>query len=151
MSQDSSLDQLPAPCIIDCGTVINKDDIRRLLNDLGRVKYIHTLDGRIESEGEGWVIEVFCDPQQATLVANGSLYLNVQSFDYLELNISPEHQPYFNLVQDNRQLRLIPLINPQQGQENPDNWDVNALEEMVTKVLSAKWDVQLDDDDDCPF
>jgi hypothetical protein len=149
MSQDFRPRPLPAPCIIDYGTVINKDDMRRILMDLGKVRYIHSLEGDIQSEGEGWVVEVFTDAQQATLVANGSLYLNVQSFDYLTLNSSPEQECYFDLIQDNRQLRLIPLPSSETEKNSAPSWDARSLEEMVVQVLSAQWDVQLDDD--CPF
>ncbi|OKH24090.1 hypothetical protein NIES593_07965 [Hydrococcus rivularis NIES-593] len=152
MSQEQSAHHLPAPCIIDSGTIVNKADIQRLLNDLGRVRYIHTLDGQLQSEGEGWVLEVFVDPDRATLVANRKLYLNVLSFDYLQLHQSLEKETYFDLIQDNRQLRLIPVANALQDPEVTSNIDAATLEAMVAQVLSARWDVQLDDeDDDCPF
>jgi|SRR6476469_831087 hypothetical protein len=146
MSHDPSVPQLPAPCIIDTGIIANKQDMRRLLADLGRVRYLHTLDTKLLSQGEGCVLEVFADPQRATLIANHALYLNVQSFDYLQLSQSPEQEAYFDLVQDHRQLRLVPLSNPLQEQANR-NLNAAALEAMVTQVLSAKWDVQLDDSD----
>ncbi len=149
MSHKKSVHPLPAPCIIDNGIVVNKDDMRRLLNNLGRVKYIHTLEEKLQVEDEGFVVEVFSDPSQSTLIANGSLHLNVQSFDYLQLNRSDKREAYFDLIQDNRQLRLIPLSNPIEEQVNR-NLDVDALEAMVAQVLSAKWDVQIDEDD-CPF
>lgn len=150
MSHHQSSHQLPAPCIIDTGIIINKQDIGRLLSDLSRVRYIHTLDGHLQSEGEGCVMEVFYDPHRSTLIANKALYLNVQSFDYLQLNQSPTKEAYFDLVQDNRQLRLIPLSTPWQEQSS-QHLNADALEAMVTQVLSARWDVQIDDEDDCPF
>lgn len=149
MTPDYRSHSLPAPCIIDCGIIINPEDIRRLLNDLGRVRYIHSIDGKIESEGEGWIVEVFSDPSQATLVANHLIYINVQSFDYLKLE-SVEGETYFDLVQDIRQLRLIPLSNSLLELEDNDQWNADTLEAMVTQVLAAKWDMQIDDDD-CPF
>lgn len=151
MSYNKFSHQLPAPCIIDFGTLVNKDDIRRLLNDLSRVRYIHTFDGKLQSEGEGWIVEVFADPHQATIVANNKLYLNVYSFDYLQIHLSPDQETYFDLIQDNRQLRLIPLSNCLQDYDETQKLDAEALEAMVTQVLSARWDVQLDDEDDCPF
>lgn len=151
MTFDCSPHSLPAPCIIDSGTIINKEDMRRLLNDLGRVRYIHILDGEVQSEGEGWVIEIFADAQQATLVANHALYLNVHSFDYLRLHQSPTGQTQLSLRQDNRELLLIPTSNPLENPEVPQNLNAEALEAMVTQVLAAKWDVQLDDEDDCPL
>lgn len=146
MSHDQSPPQLPAPCIIDNGIVINKQDMRRLLSDLGRVRYIHSLDGQVQSEGEGCVLEVFADPQRSTLIANQAIYLNLDSFDYLQLHQSPKQEAYFDLIQDHRLLRLIPVSNPLQEQTT-QGLNAAALEAMVTQVLSAKWDVQLDDDE----
>ena len=147
MSQEQTPHQLPAPCIIDSGIIVSKDDIKRLLNDLCYVHYIHTIDQQLHSEGMGWVLEVFNHPCQSTLIANGNLYLNIQSFDYLQLSKSPDQDAYFDLIQDNRQLRLIPVTNCQQEQESIKNIDAATIEAMVTEVLSARWDVQLDDDD----
>ena len=112
MSHDqfSRSEPLPAPCIIDAGTVVNKQDMQRLLADLSRVRYIHRQDGVLTGEGEGHVLEVFSHPQRSTLIANHALYLNVHSFDYLELGKSPEQEPWFDLIQEGRQLRLIPFL-----------------------------------------
>ncbi|MDY6781137.1 MAG: hypothetical protein SW833_01035 [Cyanobacteriota bacterium] len=150
MSHDQLPPSLPAPCIIDVGIVVNKEDMRRVLSSLGRVYYIHLLDNQVQSQGEGCVLEVFAEPHQSTLIANRALYLNVHSFDYLQIDCSPEGATRFELIQDNRQLRLVPLSNPLQERATDRDFDVDALEAMVTQVLSAKWDVQIDDDD-CPF
>lgn len=148
MSPDQSFSHLPAPCIIDNGIVVNKQDMRILLSDLTRVHYQHIWEDQIKSQGEGCILEVFADPIRATMIANKTLYLNVQSFDYLELNTNSEGETYFNLVQENRQLRLTPLSHPLQEQATR-TLNSAALEAMVTQVLSAKWDVQMDDDN--PF
>ncbi|HEY9662452.1 MAG TPA: hypothetical protein V6C65_28685 [Allocoleopsis sp.] len=142
--------QLPAPCIVDTGIVISKQDMQRLLIDLSRVRYTYSQDGTQLAEGEGCILEVFSDPQRSTLVANRSLYINVHSFDYLELEVSPEQQAYFNLVQENRQLRLMPLSNPLQEQSNR-SLNAAALEAVVAEVLSASWDVRLDDEENFSF
>lgn len=135
---------LPAPCLVDTGVIVNKNDMMRLLHDLGRVRYIHLQDGRVVSQGEGYVMEVFTDPSQSTLVANHTLYLNVHSFDYLELGCDGD-ETSFSLVQDHLQLRLIPLSNPLQDQ-TARNLNAAALEAMVAEALSASWDVCIDDD-----
>lgn len=148
MSHDqiSGNTRLPAPCIVDTGIIVNKQDMQRLLTDLGRVRYIHMQDGKSLSEDEGYVLEVFADLQRSTLVANHTLYLNVYSFDYLELKRSAEQETYFDLIQDNRQLRLIPLTNPLQEQSTR-TLNAAALEAVVAEVLSASWDVRIDDED----
>jgi hypothetical protein len=148
MTYDSTPSTLPAPCIIDSGIVVNKDDMRRLLNDLGHVHYVHLVDGEIKSAGEGWIVEVFADPHQATVVANHSLYLNLLSFDYLELQLGDRQQTIFDLVQDSRLLRLTPLASTLHDPEVNHNLDAATLEDMVTQVLSAKWDMQFDEDED---
>lgn len=147
MSHDSLSrpSRIPAPCIIDDGTIIDKQDMQRVLTDLNRVRYIHIQDGRTRSEGEGCVLEVFADPHRATMVANHALYLNVHSFDYLQLS-KIEAESYFDLIQDDRQLRLIPLSNPMQEQSNR-GINVAELEAMVAEVLSASLDVQIDDEE----
>ncbi|MGP1373626.1 MAG: hypothetical protein ACTS3T_12425 [Almyronema sp.] len=135
---------LPAPCLVDTGVVVNKTDMQRLLGDLGRVRYVYEHDDQT-SEGEGYVLEVFNDPQQSTLVANHTLYINVQSFDYLELSRSSDQQACLTLVQESRRFCLFPLSNPLQEQ-TARNLNAAALEAMVAEALSASWDVCMDDD-----
>ncbi|GET43589.1 hypothetical protein [Microseira wollei] len=149
MRHDPSPTQLPAPCIIDTGIVVNKLDMHRLLADLHHVRYLHIQDERLQSQGEGYVLEVFADPNRATLVANRAIYLNLYSFDYLELKQSPECECYFDLVQDSRRLRLIPSSNSLQ-ERCTAKFNAAALDAVVDQVLSGKWDLQIDEDDE-PF
>jgi hypothetical protein len=148
MSQNhpSRLPHIPAPCLIDTGTIVDKRDMQRLLADLTRVRYAHIQDGIIISEGEGCILEVFADAHSATLVANHALYINVCSFDCLELTRTPEQNACFSLVQEGWQLRLLPQSNPLLTRPTrPLN--TAALEAVVADVLSASWDAQIDDDD----
>jgi hypothetical protein len=136
---------IPAPCLIDSGVVVNKTDMLRLLQDLGQVRYHHLQDGVPVSEGQGLVMEVFADSQQATLVANHTLYINVYSFDCLEIGKTDIDRSHFDLVQDNRRLRLIPLSDPMHEQITR-SVNTATLEAMVADALSASWDACLDDD-----
>lgn len=147
MSQHQRLNRLSPPCIVDTGIVVRQDDIKRLLNDLDRVRYIHTIDRETQNEGEGLIQEIFNDPYRSTLIANGSLYINIQSFDYLKLSKSTENLACFDLVQENRQLRLIPVSPIFTDRGERQNIDAATIEAMVTEVLSARLDMQLDDDD----
>lgn len=137
---------LPAPCIVDTGIVINKQDMQRLLSDLTRVRYCYSQDNALLAEGEGCILEVFADPQRSTLVANHTLYINLYSFDYLELELLPDQQACFKLVQDDRQLQIVPLTNPLQDQ-TARHFNIATLEAVVAEVLSAGWDMQLDDEE----
>lgn len=137
--------KIPAPCIINKGVIVNKHDIRRLLSDFGRVHYIYTQEGKVESEGEGDVIEVFCNPQRSTLVANNALYLNIYSFDYLELKESSQKQTYFDLVQETICLRLIPLSTAIENRRERF-LNLNTIEAMMEQLFCAKWDAEMDDD-----
>ncbi len=143
--------KLPAPCIVDVGIVVNKQDMLRILSDLGRVRYCY---GQLEQpeiaptapEDEGYVLEVFAEPQRSTLVANHALYINVCSFDYLKLDRLPDQQPCFDLIQEHQRLRIVPLSNPLQEQKSR-SLNTAALEAVVAEVLSASWDMRLDDDE----
>ena len=139
---------LPAPCIVDSGIICHKADMLRILRGLRQVSYIHRQDKTITNKGEGCVAEVFCDPTQATIVANRSLYLNVHSFDYLEL-ITNGEETSFALVQDDRCLCLMPLAK---ADDLPaiSQLDAATLEAIVTEALSASWDASLDVDRDLP-
>jgi hypothetical protein len=146
MTHDSAgLPNLPAPCLVDNGIVVNKADMLRLLNDLGQVNYTDIHDQNILSQGTGYVMDVFAEPGVSTLVANQSLYLNVYSFDYLELEKLPNDQACFKLVQENRCLQLVPLTTPVQEQATR-NMNTVAIEAIVAEALSASWDACLDDD-----
>ncbi|MDJ0902039.1 MAG: hypothetical protein QNJ55_24880 [Xenococcus sp. MO_188.B8] len=147
MNQHPRSQPIPAPCIVDIGIIVNKDDIERLLNDLCHVRYIHSIDNQIQSEGQGCVIEVFNDPQQSTLVANSNLYINIQSFDFLQLSKSANEETCFDLIQDHRQLRLIPISRSSPISDLEKTIDTAAIEAMMTEVLSAHLDVQFDDDE----
>ncbi|MBU6229048.1 MAG: hypothetical protein KGQ93_05090 [Cyanobacteria bacterium REEB459] len=138
------LNTLP-PCLVDKGVLINKADMLRLLQDLGQVSYSHLEDGVVVATGQGLVMEVFSDSQQATLVANHTLYINVHSFDYLEMGRVDSDKSQFDLVRDNRRLRLVPLSDPIKDHLS-HTVNTVALEAMVADALSASWDACLDDD-----
>ncbi|CCH68326.1 hypothetical protein RINTHH_21710 [Richelia intracellularis HH01] len=139
--------KIPAPCIVDTGMVINKHDIQQLLSDLSQVRYIYTLNDQVQSEGKGDIIEVFAHPNRSTLVVNHTLYLNICSFDYLELHQSPESQTCFDLVQESTRLSLIPLSNPIKECRN-SGLNSHAIDIMMERFFSARLDAEIDDDTD---
>ena len=147
MNKHDPMKSFSAPCIVDEGILVNQDDIKRLLADLYNVYYVHTIDDRVSNEGQGLIQEIFSNKHQSTLIANQNIYINIQSFDYLQLSRSTSNQACYDLIQDNRQLRLIPTVSPRQTQIASRNIDAKIIEAMVAEVLSARLDVQLDDED----
>lgn len=146
MIEDKSQTRMPAPCIVDRGILVNKRDILCLLRDVGRVRYLYWQDGELMSDDEGYLMEVFADHERSTTIANHAIYLNVYSFDCLELKRPSKTESCFDLVQEGRKLRLIPLSNPLQQQPAP-NLDPVAIEAAIAEVLSAKFDAEIDLDD----
>ena len=142
--------RVTAPCIVNNGTLVNKLDIQKLLSDLSRVRYIYIEDEKQQSEGVGYLKEVFSDPHRSTLIANSTIYLNLDSFDYLELAQGASGESYFDLIQSDRKLRLIPLSNPLK-KTTSDRLDAAAIEAMMAEVLAASWDIQIDDDEKFTF
>ncbi|MGF1512683.1 MAG: hypothetical protein ACFB5Z_03170 [Elainellaceae cyanobacterium] len=132
--------KLPAPCLVDVGTIVNKQDMRRVLSNLGAVHYSYIEDDTCLSDDDGYVIEVFSDPHQATLVVNHTLYLNVCSFDCIELQ-RLDQSTCFDLVQDSRRLRLRPLSSPLHEQTEPV-MGLASLEAMVSEVLASEMDMR---------
>ena len=146
MSKYQGVESLPAPCIVDEGIIVNPDDIKRLLADLYHVQYIHKIGDRETSRGEGYIQEIFNDPNQSTLIANKKIYINIESFDYLRLSKSTDDEAYFDLIQDSRQLSIVPICRTDRSGAISKDIDVEAIEAMVTEVLTARFDVQLDFD-----
>ncbi len=132
---------LPAvtPCIIDTGIVVNKRDMLRILEDLGRVSYEEVVQGQIQRRGEGYVMEVYCDPVCATVVVNHTLYLNVNSFDYLELEAPEQGRPRLNLMLDGRVLCLTPLSDPISEREEERHAILPATD-LLPDVALVDWD-----------
>lgn len=149
--------QTAPPCIVDVGLVVNKHDMIRVLEDLGRVTYMDILEGEVRRCGEAYVMEVFCDSCGATMIANRTIYLNVNSFDYLQLEWPDGERPHFNLVQEGRIVRLMPTSDPlaERDSEEPVRNIRNSLDtglrSVVEEVLlesSCLCDDWEDDDDE---
>ena len=135
-----------APCIVGSGIIVNRSDIYRLLCDLGQVRYFDIVDESVMANGTGYIMEVFADPQCATVAIGRTLYVNVCSFDYLKLHTDLEQQVTFDLVQDSRILRLMPITTSMEA-ERLSAQDSHALEAAVAEVLAASFDAHADNQD----
>lgn len=100
------------PCIVDEGIISNRQDMLRVLRDLGHVRYMDLYEDRVRSSGEGYVMRVFSKDDGATIFVNKRLYINVNGFDYLRLSRTEDENAAIDLVDDRRIVRLVPLTDP---------------------------------------
>ncbi|MGD1903762.1 MAG: hypothetical protein ACFB9N_16160 [Geitlerinemataceae cyanobacterium] len=146
---------MTAPCIINAGTIVSKSDMLRALSRLTHVRYTHLWDDESRSQGSATIAEVFDDPQQSTVLANRLLYLNIHSFDYLELRPAENGKTIFALVRGDEQLCLESAAHkPSTTFAGIDMLDRDSafgestLEFALAHIIAAKLDAQLDSDGD---
>ena len=81
-----STEETQIPCIIDKGIIFNKRDMVRILQSLDRVEYKEIIDGKELAEiREGFILEIFEDPIEASIIFNRRLHLNVNSFEFFKI------------------------------------------------------------------
>lgn len=102
-----------APLIIGEGTLVNKRDMIRALETLECVTFYDIVDKKTITKGDGVVIKVFASKDSSTLIINGSIFLNVLTFEHLHFYPGDDAESVVDLVQGSRLLRLIPR------EENP--------------------------------
>ena len=96
-------------CLVDSGIIYSKRDMVRVLRDLDRVVYIDLIDNLAVAQGEGYVVEVFVNGFDSTIVFNNRLHINVNSFDFLKIRSNPEK--IVELISGHRIIKLKPLTN----------------------------------------
>lgn len=96
-------------CLVDYGLVYSKRDMIRILRDLDRVEYFDLIDNSIVAQGEGYVIEVYANSFDSTLIFNNRLHINVNGFDFLKIKTDP--RKVIELISGHRIVKLVPLTN----------------------------------------
>lgn len=133
-----------APLIVGEGTLVNKRDMIRALETLECVTYYDIVDKKIVSKGDGVVIKVFASKDSSTLIINGSIFVNVLSFDHLHFYPGDDGESIVDLILNSRMLRLVPR------EENPKlmsriNQNAFAYEEEGAEGEDAVAQQLLDD------
>ena len=96
-------------CLVDSGMVYSKRDMIRILRDLDRVEYTDFVDNVLVAKGEGFVIDVYANSFDSTLIFNNRLHINVNSFDFLKIKTNPKK--IVELISGHRTIKLVPLTN----------------------------------------
>ncbi|TAF54475.1 MAG: hypothetical protein EAZ61_05725 [Oscillatoriales cyanobacterium] len=124
----------------------------RLLSRLNHVSYTHVCHGENRSQGVAALVEVINDPQQATLLADHLLHLNLSSFDYLELRQGDANQTQFVLVRGDEELCLESIEPPLEdgiaALDHHQTFGDSSLEFALAHIIAAKLDAHLDGNSD---
>lgn len=140
MNQINNEDQIS--CLVDYGTIYAKRDMVRILRDLDKVRYVDMLNNVVASEGEGYVIEVFSNGFDSTLIFNNRLHINVNGFDYLEIKTNPNKE--VALISGHRTIRLRPVSN--------STSNVSSIEEEIDEQrIAIASQLACDNDEDLNF
>lgn len=134
-----------APCMISNGTVSLPRDMLRALETLENLDYRYTVAGEVIEEGQAALVKLMADPESATLVVNGCLFLNVASFRYLDFEQATEDRWRFTLHGDGSTLELLSIPEAEdRGAEDAKR--PHLLSEETVGDFDAL--IALDDEDD---
>lgn len=133
-----------APCLISKGSVSHPRDMLRALETLESLDYRYIVSGELIEEGQAALVKLMADPESATLIVNGCLFLNVSSFRYLDFEQATEDRWRFVLHGDNSVLELLSI--PESEGEEQDAKRPHLLSEESVGELDAL--IALDDEDD---
>lgn len=98
------------PCIVGVGVITSKKDMIRVLRGFDHVKYTDTIDDKVQSEEEAFVVDVFFNDHESTIIFNRRIYINVQNFEYLRMvNNLPGT---VELIEGHRTLKLEAANDP---------------------------------------
>lgn len=130
------------PCIVGSGVVTSQKDMMRVLRGFDHVKYSDIIDNKVQSEDEAFVVEVFANDTESTIVFNRRIHINVENFEYLRMVQSLPG--IVELIEGHRTLRLESVNDPF------NNKDVLMSESIENRAhiegLYEEDDIIFDDD-----
>ncbi len=141
MDPDRSL----APCLVGRGTVTGVRDMLRALETLENLEYRYLAHGEVIDEGRAALVKLMADPESATLIVNGCLFLNVMSFRYLDFEPSTAESWRFVLHGDASTLELVSLPETEESESENSKRPHLLSEETLPDFESL---ILLDDDED---
>jgi len=133
-----------APCLISKGTVSHPRDMLRALETLENLDYRYVVTGELIEEGSASLVKLMADPESATLIVNGCLFLNVSSFRYVDFEQATDERWRFVLHGDGTTLELLSIA------EVEDDADTSKRPHLLSEETVGAFDalIALDDEDD---
>lgn len=129
------------PCLVESGTVYSKRDMIRILRDLDRVEYKDFIDDSVVAKGEGYVIEVYANGTDSTLIFNNRLHINVNGFDFLKIKSSPKKE--VELISGHRIIKLVPLTNVLSNEQSNIEEEIDEQRIAIASQLACDNEVDL--------
>ena len=128
-------------CLVEQGIIYSKRDMIRILRDLDRVNYTDLIDNLSVAYGEGYVVEVYANSFDSTLVFNNRLHINVNSFDFLKISSEPEKT--VELISGHRIIKLKPLTNILQANQSRIEEEIDEQRITIASQLACDDEVNL--------
>jgi hypothetical protein len=133
-----------APCLVSKGTLTHPRDMLRALETVENLDYRYIVDGERIEEGRTALVKLMADPESATIVVNGCLFLNVSSFRYLDFSQAAENRWLFTLHGDGTLLELLSIPEAESEAE------VAPRPHLLSEDLAPDFEslIALDEEDD---
>ena len=128
-------------CLVEQGIIYSKRDMIRILRDLDKVNYTDLIDSASVASGEGYVVEVYANGFDSTLVFNNRLHINVNSFDFLKISSQPEKM--VELISGHRIIKLKPLTNILQANQARIEEEIDEQRITIASQLACDDEVNL--------
>lgn len=132
-------------CLIHNGTVTGHRDMIRALETIEGLTYRQVLDGEVMAEGRATLVKLMAEPDAATILVNGCLFLNVLSFRHLTFETDAESRCVFELVGDGMKLEIVPTEDEDEAVTAPNP---RAVRLMAAESFDPETYAILDEEDE---
>lgn len=132
-------------CLIHNGSVTGHRDMIRALETIEGLTYRQVVDGEMIAEGRATLVKLMAEPEAATILVNGCLFLNVLSFRHLTFETDDKGACVFELMGDGMKLVLVPAEDEDETAAAPNP---RAVRLMAAESFDPETYAMLEDDDD---
>ncbi len=129
-------------CLVDYGIIHAKRDMIRILRDLDRVEYVDLIDNITAAKGEGYVVEVYANSYDSTLIFNQRLHINVNGFDFLKISSVPAK--VIDLISGHRVVRLKPLLSLHNTNQSAIEEEIDEQRLAIASQMACDNEVDID-------
>ena len=130
------------PCLVEYGIIYSKRDMIRILRDLDRVQYVDLIDNLTVASGEGFVIDVYANTYDSTLIFNNRIHLNVNGFEILKIRSTPEK--IVELISGHRTIKLKPLTNIMKQSHSQIEEEIDEQRIALASQMACDNEVDID-------